>query len=146
MSGRKMVGFDNFVRHNPNSDKFEIRRFHCIEFWCSVSGSIFFRISFILCYFNFRMLPVWPDASCMALEWILWRSLTWPLVSWSSFPFNLCSFNCLGNKKYASYAVQSGEMVLVFSAPYNKNSDTTGSSEPHANFNHEQMQEFIASK
>lgn len=34
-SARKMVGFDNFVRHNPFSDKFEIIKFHHVEFWCS---------------------------------------------------------------------------------------------------------------
>lgn len=32
---RKMVGYDNFVRHNPLSDKFEIIKFDHVEFWCS---------------------------------------------------------------------------------------------------------------
>jgi 4-hydroxyphenylpyruvate dioxygenase len=31
---RKLVGFNNFVRHNPKSDKFDMRRFHHVEFWC----------------------------------------------------------------------------------------------------------------
>jgi 4-hydroxyphenylpyruvate dioxygenase len=30
-----MVGFDNFVRHNPRSDKFDIIKFDHVEFWCS---------------------------------------------------------------------------------------------------------------
>lgn len=30
-----MVGYDNFVRHNPHSDKFEIIKFDHVEFWCS---------------------------------------------------------------------------------------------------------------
>jgi 4-hydroxyphenylpyruvate dioxygenase len=34
-SERKMVGYDNFVRHNPMSDRFEIIKFDHIEFWCS---------------------------------------------------------------------------------------------------------------
>lgn len=32
---RKMVGYNNFVRNNPKSDKFEIIKFHHVEFWCS---------------------------------------------------------------------------------------------------------------
>lgn len=31
---RKLVGFDNFKRLNPKTDKFESKRFHHIEFWC----------------------------------------------------------------------------------------------------------------
>eukprot|EP01039_Chlorochromonas_danica_P001501 gene1500-1635_t len=34
MTERKLVGCNNFVRHNPLSDKFDIRRFHHVEFWC----------------------------------------------------------------------------------------------------------------
>jgi hypothetical protein len=33
MTERKLVGFDNFVRHNPLSDKFEIIKFHHLEFY-----------------------------------------------------------------------------------------------------------------
>ncbi|XP_071705567.1 4-hydroxyphenylpyruvate dioxygenase [Rutidosis leptorrhynchoides] len=31
----KLVGFKNFIRKNPNSDKFSVINFHHIEFWCS---------------------------------------------------------------------------------------------------------------
>eukprot|EP00004_Rigifila_ramosa_P005276 TRINITY_DN1576_c0_g1_i1.p1 TRINITY_DN1576_c0_g1~~TRINITY_DN1576_c0_g1_i1.p1 ORF type:complete len:433 (+),score=114.15 TRINITY_DN1576_c0_g1_i1:34-1299(+) len=31
---RKLVGFDNFVRHNPKSDRFQCDRFHHFEFYC----------------------------------------------------------------------------------------------------------------
>lgn len=31
---RRLVGHDNFVRNNPRSDKFDVKRFHHIEFWC----------------------------------------------------------------------------------------------------------------
>jgi len=30
-----MVGYDNFVRHNPMTDRFEIIKFDHVEFWCS---------------------------------------------------------------------------------------------------------------
>ncbi|GJU36291.1 4-hydroxyphenylpyruvate dioxygenase [Tanacetum coccineum] len=29
------TGFNNFVRENPNSDKFTVKNFHHIEFWCN---------------------------------------------------------------------------------------------------------------
>eukprot|EP00951_Prasinocladus_malaysianus_P049794 scaffold673671_cov62-Prasinocladus_malaysianus.AAC.1 len=32
---RKLVGYKNFKRSNPKSDKFEMHRFHHIEFWCA---------------------------------------------------------------------------------------------------------------
>jgi 4-hydroxyphenylpyruvate dioxygenase len=48
-----------------------------------------------------------------------------------------------GNKKYASYAVQSGEMVFVFTAPYSSKIDVSGSCEPHPNFTHQAINEFI---
>jgi 4-hydroxyphenylpyruvate dioxygenase len=33
--GFKLVGFSNFVRTNPRSDKFGVKRFHHVEFWCT---------------------------------------------------------------------------------------------------------------
>lgn len=35
MTERKLVGFHNFVRHNPYSDKFVVQKFHHVEFYCS---------------------------------------------------------------------------------------------------------------
>ncbi|PON52064.1 4-hydroxyphenylpyruvate dioxygenase [Parasponia andersonii] len=32
--GFKLVGFSNFVRTNPRSDRFGVKRFHHVEFWC----------------------------------------------------------------------------------------------------------------
>jgi 4-hydroxyphenylpyruvate dioxygenase len=32
---RSLVGYDNFVRHNPKSDRFDIIKFDHVEFWCS---------------------------------------------------------------------------------------------------------------
>ncbi|KAK7276744.1 hypothetical protein RIF29_17890 [Crotalaria pallida] len=34
-NGFKLVGFENFVRTNPKSDLFAVKRFHHVEFWCS---------------------------------------------------------------------------------------------------------------
>nr|AXY96394.1 4-hydroxyphenylpyruvate dioxygenase [Chrysanthemum x morifolium] len=31
----KLVGFKNFIRQNPLSDKFSVKSFHHIEFWCN---------------------------------------------------------------------------------------------------------------
>ncbi|XP_050229856.1 4-hydroxyphenylpyruvate dioxygenase [Mercurialis annua] len=31
----KLVGFSKFVRTNPKSDRFNVKRFHHVEFWCS---------------------------------------------------------------------------------------------------------------
>ncbi|CAI9090030.1 OLC1v1024713C1 [Oldenlandia corymbosa var. corymbosa] len=33
-AGFKLVGFKNFIRANPKSDLFEVKRFHHVEFWC----------------------------------------------------------------------------------------------------------------
>lgn len=52
----------------------------------------------------------------------------------------------LGNKSYASYAVASQDILFTFTAPYPIGIDRTGSTEPHPNFSHEEMQRFILSK
>ena len=36
----KLVGFDNFVRNNPMSDKFDVMCFHHLEFLCGDAKSI----------------------------------------------------------------------------------------------------------
>ncbi|KAJ4850589.1 hypothetical protein Tsubulata_017191 [Turnera subulata] len=33
--GFKLVGYSNFVRVNPRSDRFAVKRFHHVEFWCT---------------------------------------------------------------------------------------------------------------
>jgi 4-hydroxyphenylpyruvate dioxygenase len=42
---RKLVGYDNFKRSNPKSDKFEILCFHHVEFYCSDSTNVSRRFS-----------------------------------------------------------------------------------------------------
>ncbi|XP_027368124.1 4-hydroxyphenylpyruvate dioxygenase [Abrus precatorius] len=34
-TGFKLVGYKNFVRTNPKSDRFKVNRFHHVEFWCT---------------------------------------------------------------------------------------------------------------
>ena len=43
---RKLVGYNNFIRSNPNSDKFEMIKFHSIEYYCSDSLNFSSRFSF----------------------------------------------------------------------------------------------------
>jgi 4-hydroxyphenylpyruvate dioxygenase len=50
----------------------------------------------------------------------------------------------LGNKQYCSYAVNTGEMTFVFSAPYSLHIEKEGSTEPNPNFNHAEMVKFVA--
>ncbi|KAM1131398.1 hypothetical protein EV1_045578 [Malus domestica] len=40
-----LVGFSNFVRTNPRSDRFKVRRFHHVEFWCTDATNAALRFS-----------------------------------------------------------------------------------------------------
>ena len=49
-----------------------------------------------------------------------------------------------GNKKYASYALQSKELLFVFTAPYSSHLIGEESSvEPHPDFQHDRVYKFI---
>ena len=39
----KLVGYDNFKRHNPRSDRFGVHRFHHVEFWCADATNTYKR-------------------------------------------------------------------------------------------------------
>lgn len=41
----KLVGFSKFVRVNPRSDRFNVKRFHHIEFWCGDATNVSRRFS-----------------------------------------------------------------------------------------------------
>lgn len=41
----KLVGYKNFVRHNPMSDRFQVKKFHHIEFWCGDASNTHKRFS-----------------------------------------------------------------------------------------------------
>lgn len=44
----KLVGFNNFIRANPRSDFFSVKRFHHIEFWCGDATNTSRRFSWSL--------------------------------------------------------------------------------------------------
>lgn len=44
-SERKLVGFHNFVRHNPFSDRFNIDKFHHLEYYCTDATNVSKRFS-----------------------------------------------------------------------------------------------------
>jgi 4-hydroxyphenylpyruvate dioxygenase len=41
----KLVGYKNFVRHNPKSDRFEVKKFHHIEFYTQDATNVYKRMS-----------------------------------------------------------------------------------------------------
>eukprot|EP01018_Ginkgo_biloba_P030703 Gb_36778 [translate_table: standard] len=41
----KLVGYKNFVRHNPMTDRFGVKKFHHIEFWCGDATNTYRRFS-----------------------------------------------------------------------------------------------------
>ncbi|KAM5580091.1 4-hydroxyphenylpyruvate dioxygenase [Rosa sericea] len=79
----KLVGFSNFVRSNPRSDRFNVSRFHHIEFWCT-------------------------DATNAALRF------SWGL----GIPMVAKSDLSTGNQTHASYLLRSGDLSILFTAPY----------------------------
>ncbi|KAH7578444.1 hypothetical protein ACOSQ2_000296 [Xanthoceras sorbifolium] len=79
----KLVGFRNFVRHNLKSDRFRVKRFHHVEFWCT-------------------------DATNTA------RRFSWGL----GMPLFAKSDLSTGNAVHASYAIRSGDLTFLFTAPY----------------------------
>ncbi|KAG7399502.1 hypothetical protein PHYBOEH_008737 [Phytophthora boehmeriae] len=79
----KLVGCQNFVRHNPKSDRFDVHKFHHIEFYCA-------------------------DATNAS------RRFSWGLGMGQIGK----SDQSTGNHVSASYVIQSGDVKLVFTAPY----------------------------
>uniref|UniRef100_K3WDR9 4-hydroxyphenylpyruvate dioxygenase n=1 Tax=Globisporangium ultimum (strain ATCC 200006 / CBS 805.95 / DAOM BR144) TaxID=431595 RepID=K3WDR9_GLOUD len=79
----KLVGYKNFVRHNPMSDKFDVQKFHHVEFYCGDATNTFKRF-----------------------QWGLGLNYIGK------------SDQSTGNHEAASYVVQSGDVKLVFTAPY----------------------------
>lgn len=91
----QLVGHKNFVRVNPMSDRFEIKRFHHLELYCG-------------------------DASNTS------RRFAWGL----GLAQVAKSDHSTGNPLYASYVLQSQELVFVFTAPYAPPSSSFPSSSP----------------
>lgn len=81
----QLVGYDNFQRHNPKSDRFAVHRFHHIEFWCADATNTYKRFQ---------------------------HGLGMTLVAKSD--------QSTGNPVFASYVLQSHELVFAFTAPYSR--------------------------
>jgi len=96
---RQLVGYANFVRHNPKSDKFTIHRFSHLEFYCG-------------------------DAQNTAARFC-W-GLGMKQVAKSD--------QTTGNSTYASYVLQSNELIFIFTAPYGESLDQTNTQPPHPGF------------
>ncbi|KAJ1379662.1 Vicinal oxygen chelate [Sesbania bispinosa] len=92
-TGFKLVGFKNFVRTNPKSDRFNVKRFHHVEFWCSDATNTSRRFSW---------------------------GLGMPIVAKSDLS--------TGNLTHASYLLRSGDLNLLFSAPYSPSISLSSSS------------------
>ncbi|RZC56997.1 hypothetical protein C5167_015849 [Papaver somniferum] len=110
---RPEFGHANFVRTNPKSARFRVKKFHHIEFWCGNAINSAQRFSF---------------------------GLGMPIVAKSDLT--------TGNMVHVSYLLQSGDLNLVFTAPYSPSIGenaigTTTASIP--TFNHCAARSFSAS-
>ncbi|GFR45369.1 hypothetical protein Agub_g6744 [Astrephomene gubernaculifera] len=106
--GVKLVGYDNFVRHNPKSDKFAIHKFHHIEFWCADATNTYKRFQ---------------------------HGLGMTLVAKSD--------QSTANTLYASYVLQSGDLVFAFTAPYGKRTAVPGEGTPLPHYSLDGAYEFV---
>ncbi|KAJ7514391.1 hypothetical protein O6H91_23G042300 [Diphasiastrum complanatum] len=43
--GSELVGFNNFIRNNPMTDRFKVQRFHHVEFWCGDASNTWRRFA-----------------------------------------------------------------------------------------------------
>lgn len=105
---RQLVGFKNFKRSNPMSDRFETLRFHHIEFYCGDANTTFKRF-----------------------QW----GLGLQLVARSDLS--------TGNESYASYVLQSNELVFVFTAPYGSSLLKNDSFVPMPSYSQEGARTFL---
>lgn len=92
---KKLVGYGNFQRHNPRSDRFPMHKFHHIELWCGDATTTRARFGY---------------------------GLGLSLVAKSD--------QSTGNHHFASYVMQSGDLVMAFTAPYSTQTDKMGSQPP----------------
>lgn len=103
-----LVGYANFKRNNPKSDKFNVLKFHHIEFWCGDATNVSKRFSW---------------------------GLGMPTVAKSDLS--------TGNSTYASYVLQSNDLVFVFTAPYSKSVRGSDSRAPIKSFKSEDAVSFF---
>ncbi|RZC49909.1 hypothetical protein C5167_018339 [Papaver somniferum] len=79
----KLVGHATFIRTNPESDRFQVKHFHHLEFWCTDAINVAQRFSYGL-----------------------------------GIPITAKSDLSTGNTAHASYLLHSGDLNIIFTAPY----------------------------
>lgn len=57
----KLVGYQNFKRSNPRTDKFTVHKFHHVEFWCADATNTCKRCE------QRRLWPAWAAATPLQL-------------------------------------------------------------------------------
>ncbi len=72
----RLVGFDNFVRSNPKSDRFEVQKFHHLELYCGDAKS---TANFLCTALGLRPIAASSAATCRTSSWsppllCSWRS------------------------------------------------------------------------
>ena len=150
----KLVGAKNFQRHNPNSDRFPLHRFHHVEFWC-----VHRRSRFILSRWPRHVLDGPPrhrlTRPCADRTDVTLRCHD-AITTASRFAVALGmqvvakSDMTTGNSVYASYVLRSNDLVFVFSAPYGGGEEQTAedidkrrANMPHSCYDGENMTRFI---
>ncbi|KAL4441075.1 hypothetical protein ABPG77_010506 [Micractinium sp. CCAP 211/92] len=103
----QLVGYANFKRHNPRSDRFPMHKFHHVEFWCG-------------------------DATTTSCRFGYGLGMT--LVAKSD--------QSTGNHHFASYVMQTGDLVMAFTAPYSCKTDKADS-RPPVEYDQEEAYEFL---
>ncbi|XP_026449189.1 4-hydroxyphenylpyruvate dioxygenase-like [Papaver somniferum] len=111
----KLVGHGNFTRTNPRSDKFHVKKFHHVEFWCSDAINVAQRFSYGL-----------------------------------GIPITEKSDLSTGNMVHASYLLHSGDLNILFTAPYSPSvaeilTRTTCTTASVHTFNHSMARSFSTS-
>ncbi|GLI70471.1 hypothetical protein VaNZ11_015381 [Volvox africanus] len=106
--GVKLVGYNNFVRHNPRSDKFAVHKFHHIEFWCADATNTFKRFQ---------------------------HGLGMTLVAKSD--------QSTSNTLFASYVLQSNDLVFAFTAPYSRKCAALSDGTPLKHYRTDEAYDFI---
>ncbi|PSC69061.1 4-hydroxyphenylpyruvate dioxygenase [Micractinium conductrix] len=104
---KKLVGYGNFQRHNPQSDLFPMHKFHHVELWCGDATTTSCRFGY---------------------------GLGLGLVAKSD--------QSTGNHHYASYVMQSGDLVMAFTAPLSIKADKSQSMPP-VEYNQEEAYAFL---
>ncbi|KAK9817847.1 hypothetical protein WJX72_003032 [[Myrmecia] bisecta] len=105
----KLVGHANFKRVNPMSDRFEVHKFHHIEFWCGDATNTYKRFSW---------------------------GLGMTLVAKSD--------QSTSNATFASYVLQSNDLVFTLTAPYSRAADKANSKPPMPWFEQQAAFDFTA--